>query len=392
MIKKIVLFILVFSVVMPNVNLSVLANLATWREQRRQVQQSVQQARNELAAVGREVRAAEREMEALDYAIMQITEDMLVLNDDIILVEERYEEAYELLLEARRYRDAQEAIVHERLRLLHEYGQPGLLDVLVQATSVWDFLIRLEAVDRIAGQDQQMLARLEDAELQYLSHVEDEARLRNTLESLLRSLQLHAEEMNHLMMQWEEEFYHLLIQQTSFEDLLAAYQAQERTLAQNIAREENRIRADEEARRLEALQNFSGRFLWPTPGFTRVTSGFGNRRNPFNRRVYQFHAGIDIAGPGINGTPVVAAEEGFVTRAATGWNGGFGTMVIITHGGGYQTLYAHLSSLNVREGNHVNRGDIIGRVGSTGSSTGPHLHFEVRRNGRSVNPMPYFGR
>lgn len=126
----------------------------------------------------------------------------------------------------------------------------------------------------------------------------------------------------------------------------------------------------------------TGRFIYPVN--SRITSGFGNRRHPilgYNR----FHAGIDFGAS--QGTAINAADAGRVIFA--GWYGGYGRTVIIDHGGGITTLYAHASRLYVRVGQNVAQGQTIAAIGSTGLSTGPHLHFEVRQNGRPVNPMNY---
>lgn len=121
-------------------------------------------------------------------------------------------------------------------------------------------------------------------------------------------------------------------------------------------------------------------FMWPTS--TRlVSSGYGWRRNPFDRRSRQFHQGIDIRA---RYSWIRSAMYGRVTYA--GWLGGYGNTIIVAHPGGYRTLYAHLSRINVREGQHVRQGQIIARSGNTGRSTGPHLHFEIRKNGRHINP------
>ena len=124
----------------------------------------------------------------------------------------------------------------------------------------------------------------------------------------------------------------------------------------------------------------------PAPSGNRrasISSGFGYRIHPILRAV-RFHAGIDLARPA--GTRVLAATAGIVTRA--GWASGYGLMVAINHGGGVETRYAHLSSVAVGPGQRLGKGDLIGLVGSTGRSTGPHLHYEVRRNGRAVSPVP----
>ncbi len=121
-------------------------------------------------------------------------------------------------------------------------------------------------------------------------------------------------------------------------------------------------------------------------GLTRVASGFGYRIDPFYR-VSRMHTGLDFTAP--RGTPVFASGDGMVIVASSSY-GGYGNQIVINHGYGYQTLYAHLSGFAVRKGTKVKRGDKIGYVGSTGKSTAPHLHYEVIKNGYKVNPVFFF--
>jgi murein DD-endopeptidase MepM/ murein hydrolase activator NlpD len=140
-------------------------------------------------------------------------------------------------------------------------------------------------------------------------------------------------------------------------------------------------------KKLDELQNDVIAIPSDKPIRTEVTftSGFGFRDDPFHRGA-AFHPGIDLAGA--YGTPVYATADGVVTRA--GWNnGGYGNMVEINHGRGIATRYGHMSAVLVHEGDHVSRGEQIGRMGSTGRSTGNHLHYEVRIDDRPVNPIPF---
>mgnify|MGYP000896134388 CR=1 FL=1 len=126
----------------------------------------------------------------------------------------------------------------------------------------------------------------------------------------------------------------------------------------------------------------TGRFSWPLPSCRNITSGFGYRYG-------RFHAGIDISGNGVYGKPVISADGGRVVEVNRSWGGGYGKYIIIDHGGGYRTVYAHLSSINVVNGQKVSQGQLIGHAGNSGNSYGAHLHFEIRINGRSVNPKSY---
>ncbi len=128
-----------------------------------------------------------------------------------------------------------------------------------------------------------------------------------------------------------------------------------------------------------------GTFTWPCPGYYNITSEFGMRFHP-TLKVNKLHTGMDIGAP--RGAKVVAANAGTVIRATT--NASYGNYVMIDHGGGYTTLYAHMSVLSVSKGDKVTKGQQVGKVGSTGYSTGNHLHFEVLVGGEWVNPMNYF--
>jgi murein DD-endopeptidase MepM/ murein hydrolase activator NlpD len=123
--------------------------------------------------------------------------------------------------------------------------------------------------------------------------------------------------------------------------------------------------------------------IWPVVG--KLESGFGGRRNPFGGRSYEFHTGQDIDAQ--TGDPVVAGATGTVTFV--GWQNGYGQLVVIDHGGGLTTRYGHLSHIDVTQEQTVERGQFIGRVGSTGRSTGPHLHYEIRINDEPVDPLQY---
>ena len=144
-------------------------------------------------------------------------------------------------------------------------------------------------------------------------------------------------------------------------------------------------RLEEDMRAYEAILRQRGYTptVWPVDG--KLEAGFGGRRNPFGGPGYEFHSGQDIEAPW--GAPVVAGASGKVTFV--GWQNGYGQLVVVDHGGGLTTRYGHLSEIDVELGQTVNRAELLGKVGSTGRSTGPHLHYEVRINDQPVNPRQY---
>jgi len=132
------------------------------------------------------------------------------------------------------------------------------------------------------------------------------------------------------------------------------------------------------------VQLGTGVYTWPTPGYKVITSPYGMRYHPI-LGIRKMHTGVDIGAP--MGATIVAADGGKIIHA--GWMGGYGQVLVVDHGNGMSTLYAHLSSFIAGNGASVTKGQPIGRVGTTGWSTGPHLHFEVRENGSPVDPMSY---
>jgi murein DD-endopeptidase MepM/ murein hydrolase activator NlpD len=151
----------------------------------------------------------------------------------------------------------------------------------------------------------------------------------------------------------------------------------------SLAAEESKVTDRLPATSLKAGSARNTPSIWPVVGPLR--SGFGGRSNPFGGSSYEFHKGQDISAPW--GTPVVATADGVVTIA--GWLRGYGWVVYVDHGNGLSTRYGHLSRIDVAVGQTLKRGEQLGLVGSTGRSTGPHLHYEVRINGEAINPIPY---
>ncbi len=218
--------------------------------------------------------------------------------------------------------------------------------------------------------------------------VEDELRLASeqveALQAEITRLQAELEaglpELEQKQAEWEEleEQYNDLRQQ--WQDSLARLEAEDRQLTQFIQQR----RAEEEIRRKLAALAQTGSSGFVRPALGEITSGFGNRLHPI-LGYYRLHAGVDYNGN--TGDPIIASRNGVVILAE--YYGGYGHTVILDHGDGFTTLYAHLSAYNVSVGDTIEAGRTLGAMGSTGLSTGPHLHFEIRRNGTPVDPLPY---
>ena len=381
---------------------------AAQRERLQELRRDRDQARSELNQTEELLRGLRSDIDDLlavmEYYAQRMTNALDDLEEiEIVILETTVSLAYTEyeLIEARENRDQQEELFRARLRAMHEQGPVGYLAVLFQATSFADFLVSLEHVRAVAQFDQEVLADMEAAEERVANSLGNLARLGNLFDDLHVQQQaaivaleeaVEAHEAMLVALSEDEETLDLLVEleratlrelEAEFGLVESAIRAHEAEEARQRRLEQQRARQAEQDARLAHLNDPSRTFLWPLPARSHVSSGFG-QRVIFGRS--QHHTGIDIPAPA--GSRIIAAADGYVRLA--GWNGGFGISVIIDHGNGYSTLYAHNSRNRVSVGQRVNRGDHIADVGTTGISTGNHLHFEIRRNGTPVDPMQYF--
>jgi murein DD-endopeptidase MepM/ murein hydrolase activator NlpD len=266
-------------------------------------------------------------------------------------------------------------IYKKRLRDIYENGQVNYLDVLLGSVDFSDFASRMYLLQRVIRQD----TRLIDT----LTKQKEELQARQAeLEENKRQLDANHEQVvakQELVAQKQQE------QQELYEQAMAdkaRLDAEYEELQENSRQITAMIKQMEEAGRMAAHGHGTGQFSWPVYG--EITSPFGWRIHPIWHSSI-FHAGIDIGAD--YGDPVFAADSGTVIYA--GWMGGYGNAVMIDHGGGLVTLYGHNSSLTVGVGENVAKGQTIALAGSTGNSTGPHCHFEVRVHGEVVQPLDY---
>lgn len=383
---------------------------AAQRERLNQLQQQRDQQRTQIRETENLLSGFRSEIEDLlevmrDYSqrMMDAYADMEEIEIVLLETEIALEDALQELAIASENRDAQDEIFRTRLRVMHERGNTGYLDVLLQATSFTDFLVRLEQMRAISQADQQVLADRQAAEERVENTVNELSRLTTLFEDMHIQHQIaiaaleEAQEANAVFL------YALRYDEAGAALLLEVERATERAIAEEMgvidrqireheaqeaarrAAEAQRQRQADNAARTARLAGFEGQFRWPIPTHSHISSGFGTRTHPI-RRTREHHTGIDVPAPA--GTRIIAAADGYVRLS--GWHGGFGNTVIIDHGEGYSTLYAHNSRNRVSVGQFVTAGTHIADVGTTGVSTGNHLHFEIRMNNVPRNPMRYF--
>lgn len=263
-----------------------------------------------------------------------------------------------------------------RIRAIDEMGDATYIDILLNSESLGDFLSRLETVREIAAHDQAVIDNMialkkgveaSKAEIEMARAEQQEAR------------NLTADKRTQLQQKMNEQS--ALISQLSSD--IAEYEK----AYNNAVAQENSLKASLQSSLSKSgggTVYTGGVFTWPAPSYTYISSPYGYRNHPVLGRT-KFHSGLDLAAPG--GSNILAAADGTVRSA--GWNGGYGYCVVIDHGGGVATLYGHASKLLVSSGQKVTKGQVIALVGTTGMSTGNHLHFEVLKNGATTDPMAY---
>lgn len=311
-------------------------------------------AQNELAAAKQKLAEIEGRQHALEIKIRQNQAALKAKEADYNKTRKVYE---------------------KRLRDIYENGQVNYLDVLLGSTDFRDFASRMYLLQRVIKRDFNLIDKLETQK----EALEHQKAILDDNKRELDAIHAEATAEQKIIAQKTVE------RQALYEQALAEkakLDAEYEELQRNSQEITAMIQRMEEEGRLAAQAHGTGQFMWPVNG--EITSPFGWRVHPiWGTQI--FHAGLDIGAD--YGEPVHAADSGTVVYA--GWMGGYGNAVMIDHGGGMVTLYGHNSSITVGEGQQVGRGETIALAGSTGNSTGPHCHFEVRIHGEVTNPLQY---
>lgn len=346
-------------------------------ERRRQellrVQQEIEEQKQNILLKKRQEKSVAEELRRLEYDLERTKKELAVVEAELELTNKKAADTEVELKRLQAELERRSGYLSARLRALYEVGPTGYLEVLLASTDFSDFLSRFDFLQSLVAQDVKLLKSIKAEREQYLAK---KAELEN-----------HQARLESLKDQKERKRIQVASRASDRERYLDKLQRERQEYERAL--DELEQLSEELTKVIQELQSKhkvapAGKlsFSWPVVG--RLVSGFGRRLHPILRR-YRNHTGIDIAVR--SGTPVKAAESGLVLHS--GWLGGYGKTVIIDHGGGMSTLYAHNSSLSVSTGQTVTKGQVIALSGSTGLSTGPHVHFEVRVNGTPVDPMGY---
>ena len=281
--------------------------------------------------------------------------------------------------EAEAEEQAQYELFCERVRYMEEQGEVSYWSILFSSKDFADLLDNAMMVEEIMDYDNQVMDQL----IALREQIEQDKAELETARQEQQDAKAEQEAAQANLQAQESEVDALLSQISNQEDELEAREAQLRA-ASDAATAEIAAAERELAAQIANVPSESG-FLWPLPGRYNLSSLFGSRKHPITGKANN-HTGIDI--PASSGTSILAAKSGVVTTST--YNNSYGNYVVVSHSDGTSTLYAHMVRRNCSKGDTVSQGQVIGYVGTTGSSTGNHLHFEVRVNGSRVDPINYF--
>lgn len=365
------------------------------QSQKEQIEEELAALDEQLAATKNDIAKEQQYQATLDQQIDLNREKMGILDQQLSELNASIEETQQTLAETEAAISEKETEIDgtiekykERMRASYMAGTLSPLELLFSADSFGELISNVEMIKAISRHDTALLESLRDQQ----SALQDEKTQAEAVKADLESQQDAAEQSRAEM-------------EATNAQLQAAY-AESQNATQDLQQEQANFEANKEERLREAeeieaeieelmrkiaeqnaQQNQSGGsgivteagFLWPLPGFSNINSGYGWRFNNTD-----FHTGLDLGGSGVYGADIVAAKSGVVASPMTHWS--YGNNVVINHGDGYVTLYAHCSEVLVSPGETVSQGQVIARVGATGNVTGPHLHFEVYYNGVRQNP------
>jgi len=342
--------------------------------------------RNRKADLRKQLNDTKHQKQAVLSDIFQVDQKLDQIQDELEKTTSKLEDSKleqarlaTELSEASAKLEATRAQVRARLRHMYVHGNASFISALVGTKSVGEVASRRSLMQMIAKRDRQLFTDYQNLQ----SLVANRKRRQDALVVRIRGLADHEADQQSQLQDTRDEKGEVLkslrSKQGKLQSLLAQFEADERDIADQIAAFSRRKRRPGE----KELPAFHGRFERPVGG--PITSGFGMRYHPI-LHITRLHAGIDF---GVHsGTSVHAAADGVVIAAQ--YSTSYGNMVIIDHGGGISTVYAHCSRLSVSAGEAVHRGQTIAASGATGLAAGPHLHWEVRVNGRPVNPIGWF--
>lgn len=360
--------------------------ISSIEEDKKKTEQAIKELETLKADTETYVRKLDSQLETLNVEVNR-------LEGNIRDKEKTIEETAVKLDEAGKVEKKQYEAMKKRIKYMYEKGDSSYLDILLQSKSMSELLNRAEYISKISEYDRNMLdqyaavkdgiaddkAQLEKEKAELVVLQEQTTSKKNSVETLVNEKSAELKKVN-------SQIGTKTAQVEAYEKDIKAQEDKIKQIEAEIKRQEEEARKKAEAagQKYNTVSIGNIKFIWPCPSSSRITSGFGGRESP-TEGASSNHQGIDIGAP--TGSNIVAAADGTVTISTYSYSAG--NYIMLNHGGGVSTVYMHCSQLLVSAGDTVKQGQVIAKVGSTGYSTGPHLHFGVRLNGSYVNPAKY---
>lgn len=377
MIKKICLAIISTLLVIIIVGTSVKAITSSELEQKRiELKEKISEAGKNIENINVELTENLEVINKLDEEIYNYEEQIEIISQNLENIEKQIIEAEEYLETIEDRYEHQKEVLETRLVAWYEAGPTRYLDVLLNSKSIVDFITNYYLIAEVAEYDKELLDNIEKEKQQ--------------IEKIEQSLTASKANLKEIKSEQKKIAISLENSKVVRNSYINKLTEEEVTIKEEIDLYQEELDLVELEILLAALEQngntkyVGGTFAWPAPGYYTITSPYGMRLHPVLKS-YRTHTGMDIGAP--LGSYAIAANDGIVTKSTYSYS--YGNMIMIDHGGGVTTLYAHGSELIAQVGDVVKRGDAIMKVGSTGWSTGPHLHFEIRINGQTIDPYPY---
>lgn len=338
---------------------------------------------------------AEAEKKSMSTQLNTLLTDLEDMEKKINEKQEEITKKEEELYQAQADENDQYESMKKRIKYMYENGDAQFVEILLQAKNLSDFLNKTEYISTISAYDRDMLVKFQDI----VKDVEEQQKVlekeQNEMESMQDELIAKQNSLETLLASKSDEISALKKEISANEEKVKKLEAAAKAAAEAARKKAEAEAAAKAAKEAAAnggnsssagaaVVSGNGMFTHPCPGYRRISSYFGYRTAPLAGASTN-HKGMDFAAP--SGTPIYAAAAGTVTSA--GYSGNAGNLVIVNHGNGLQTYYMHCSKIYVSVGTKVSKGQNIAAVGTTGNSTGPHLHFQVMSNGTPVNPLNY---
>ena len=373
--RKFLCIVLAFIIICTYATTIYAEELTDLQKQQEELQNQIEQSNDELNEVQSQLSENLKQIEKLDEKISDSEQKMEELNSEISTLQRTIDDIKAQLEVAEKKYEEQKNIMEKRLIAIYESGETKYIDVLLKSKDISEFLSNYYLINEITSVDKELLNEVESQ--------------KKTIDLAKQKLEKEQEKLTTDLQNQTKTSTVLENTKTLREKYISRLSDEEKAKQAQI--DEMTKQYDEVNKQILELakqgldtEYIGGVLAWPVPGYTKISSNYGMRVHPITGQ-YKLHTGVDISAP--MGANFVAANDGIVTKA--GYNTAYGNMVIIDHGGGISTLYAHGSEILVTVGQTVKRNDPILKVGSTGYSTGPHAHFEVRINGVVTNPIEY---